>query len=53
MACMLFLQSPQKLNQRLFASTYKGYLVLLNTNERKKIWVRKEGLDNAVDRSVR
>ena len=49
MAYMLFLQSPQKLNQRLFTSTYRRYSVLLNANEReKKIQVRKERLDKAV-----
>ena len=36
MACMLFLQSPQKLNQRLFTSTYRRYSVLLNANGRGK-----------------
>ena len=36
MACMLFLQFPQKLNQRLFTSTYRRYSVLLNANRRKK-----------------
>ena len=36
MACMLFLPSLQKLNQRLFACTYRRYSVLLNANGRKK-----------------
>ena len=36
MACMLFLQSLQKINQRLFTSTYRRYLLLLNANGRKK-----------------
>ena len=36
MACMLFWRSPQKLNQRLFTSTYRRYSVLLNPNEREK-----------------
>ena len=36
MACMLFLQSPQKLNQRLFTSTYIRHSVLLTANGRKK-----------------
>ena len=36
MACMLFLQSPQKLNQRLFTSTYRRYSVLLKVNRREK-----------------
>ena len=36
MACLLFLQSPQKLNQRLFTSTYRRYSVLLNANRREK-----------------
>ena len=33
---MLFLPSLQKLNQRLFACTYRRYSVLLNANGRKK-----------------
>ena len=33
---MLFLQSPQKLNQRTFTSIYRRYSVLLNTNGKKK-----------------
>ena len=36
MACMLFLQSYQKLNQRLFMSTYRRYSVLFNVNRREK-----------------
>ena len=36
MACMLFLQSPQKHNQRTFTSTYRRYSVLLNANGKKK-----------------
>ena len=36
MAFMLFLQSLQKINQRLFTSTYRRYLLLLNANGRKK-----------------
>ena len=36
MACMLFLQSLGKLNQRIFMSTYRRYSVLLNTNRREK-----------------
>ena len=36
MACMLFLQSSQKLNQRLFMSTYRRYSVLFNANRREK-----------------
>ena len=36
MALMLFLQSLQKINQRLFTSTYRRYLLLLNANGRKK-----------------
>ena len=51
MACVL--QSPQKLNQRIFISTYRRYSVLLNANGKKKIYVRKEGLNKAVDRRVR
>ena len=35
MAGMLFLQSLQKLNQRLFTSTYRKYSVLLNANKRR------------------
>ena len=51
MACVL--QSPQKLNQRIFISTYRRYSVLLNASRKKKIYVRKEGLNKAVDRRVR
>ena len=36
MACMSFLQSPQKRNQRTFTSTYRRYSVLLNTIGKKK-----------------
>ena len=36
MACMLFLQSPQKHNQRKFTSTYRRYSVLLNAIWKKK-----------------
>ena len=36
MACMLFLQSPQKHNQRTFTSTYRRHSVLLNTIRKKK-----------------
>ena len=36
MACMLFLQSPQKHNQRTFTSTNRRYSVLLNFNGKKK-----------------
>ena len=48
MACMLFLLYPQKLNQRLFTSTYRRYSVLLNANRRekksrseKKVWTKQ------------
>ena len=48
MACMLFLLYPQKLNQRLFTSTYRTYSVLLNANGRekksrseKKVWTKQ------------
>ena len=36
MACMLLLQFPQELNQRLFTSTYRRYSALLNANGREK-----------------
>ena len=36
MAFVLLLQSPQKLNQRTFISTYRRYSVLLNANGKKK-----------------
>ena len=36
MPCMLFLQSPQKHNQRTFTSTYRRYSVLLNAIRKKK-----------------
>ena len=36
MACMLFLQSLQKHNQRKFTSTYRRYSVLLNAIWKKK-----------------
>ena len=32
MASMLFIQSPQKHNQRTFTGIYRKYSVLLNTN---------------------
>ena len=36
MACILFLQFPQKLNQRTFASIYRRYSVLSNANGKEK-----------------
>ena len=36
MACM-FIQSPQKYNQRTFTGIYRKYSVLLNVNGKKKI----------------
>ena len=36
MACMLFIQSPQKYNQRTFTGIYRKYSVLLNANGKKK-----------------
>ena len=37
MACMLFIQSPQKHNQRPFTGIYRKYSVLLNAaNEKNK-----------------
>ena len=53
MACMLFIQSPQKHNQRTFTGICRKYSVLLNANRKKKIKVRKEGLKKAVHRRVR
>ena len=41
MACMLFIQSPQKHNQRTFTGIYRKYSVLLSANWRKKNLGRK------------
>ena len=62
MACMLFLQSLQKLNQRLFTSTYRRYLLLLNAKGRKKsrsekkVWTKQlieESDDDEVISNIR
>ena len=37
MACMLFLQSPQKLNQRTFTGIYQRYSVAETQTGSKKI----------------
>ena len=50
---MLFLQSPQKLNQRLFKYLKKVFSPIKHKQEGKKIQVRKEGLNKEVDRRVR
>ena len=44
MVCMLFLQCPQKPNQRTFTGIYRRYSVLKTQTGRKKIQVRKEVL---------
>ena len=36
MACMLFIQSPQKQNQRKFTGIYRNYSVILYANGKKK-----------------
>ena len=36
MACMLFIRSPQKHNQRTFIGIYRKYSVLLNANGKNK-----------------
>ena len=44
MVCMLFLQSPQKPNQRTFTGICRMYSVLKTQTGRKKIQIRKEVL---------
>ena len=49
MACISFLQSTQKHNQRTFTSTYRRYSVLLNTNEEKKKVSKKQSVEESDD----